>query len=307
MTGILNLINKKTSYHSLSGSGLFIHVISRSLVASVCILYFTGCVNLKAVHTYSTSSLKSLQKFEDLDYSFRKSCQEKCRIGQFEKQKIDPIPCPCHEEKSADSVSLIIYKALKGYFQGLADLSTNELTSYKFNALAKALKEGNFGGLTVNKQHVDAYAKISTILTRAVTDGYRRKKLSLYIGDANESVKTLLQTMGFILVETLSKRLETQEQRLQSFYFDLVEDSDASLYEKKKIIEEYDLDKGKLEVRKELVKSYARGLVSISRGHQELFENRTKLRESEVKALLAQHASDLEDIMDEWNKIKNEN
>lgn len=266
-----------------------------------------GCVNLKSVHSYSTSSLKSLQKFEDIDYSFRKACQEKCRIGQFERQKIDLISCPCHDEKTADSVTLIIYKALKGYFQGLADLSANELTGYKFNALAKALKEGNFGGLTVNKQHVDAYAKISSILTRAVSDGYRRKKLSLYIGDANESVKTLLQTMDFILVDNLSRRLETQGQRLRGFYFDLVEDRDASLYEKKKIIEEYDMDNGKLEVRKDLVKSYARGLVAISRGHQELFQNRTKLKATEVKALLVQHASDLEDIMDEWNKIKNEN
>jgi len=282
-------------------------IISKTILCWTFGLALAGCVNLKSIHSYSTSSLKSLQKFEDIDYSFRKACQEECRIGQFEKQKIDPVPCPCYDEKTADSVTLIIYKAIKGYYQGLADLSANELTGYKFNALAKALKEGNFGGLNVNKQQVDAYAKISAILTRAVTDGYRRKKLSLYIGDANESVKTLLQTMDFILVDNLSKRLETQGQRLQSFYFDLVEDSDASSYEKKKIIEEYDLDIGKLEMRKELVKSYARGLSTISRGHQELFENRAKLKASELKTLLVQHANDLEDILGEWNKIKNEN
>jgi hypothetical protein len=270
------------------------------------ILCFCSCVNLKEVHDYSASSAKTINKFEELGYSFSKACAEKCLVEQLEKQQLSKLACHCPGEKTADSVTNLLYDAIKGYFEGLANLSGNQLTSYKFNPLAKALKESQFGDVSFNKEQVDAFANIASILSRAVTDVYRKKKLSVYIGDANSSIKTLIDALDFILVSGLSRRLQTHQQRLESYYFDLSTDNTVSTYEKKKIIEEYSASLTELESRKKQIASYSRGLRTISKGHQELFENRNKLKTREIRILMVQFASDIEDIVAAFNKIKNE-
>lgn len=267
---------------------------------------FYSCVNLKEVHDYSSSSAKSIKKFEEMGYSFSKACTEKCLVEQLEKQQLSRSACHCSGEKSADSVTNLLYDAIKGYFEGLADLSANQLTSYKFNSLAKALKETQFGEVSFSKDQVDAFANIASIVSRAVTDAYRKKKLSVYIGDANESIKTLIDAFDFVMISSLAKRLQTQQQRLESYYFDLSTDNTASAYEKKKIIEEYSVALNDLESRKKLITSYSRGLRTISKGHQELFENRNKLKARELRNLMVQFASDIEDVVTAFNKIKNE-
>jgi len=42
-------------------------------------------------------------------------------------------------------------------------------------------------------------------------------------------------------------------------------------------------------------------------GHQKLFESRKSLTSKEVIEMLTQYASDLQDIITEFNKLKNEN
>lgn len=281
--------------------------LSKVTLAFFMSLFLISCVSLKKVNDYSSNAAKSIKKFEELGYSFAKACNEKCQIEQLEKKQLFKTGCNCQLEDEADSVTLIIYNSIKGYFEGLTKLSNNELTNYKFDALTKSLKEGDFGDIKINKDHVDAYAKISKILTRSVTDGYRRKKLSTYIGEANDAIKVLLGALNFNLVSNLSKRLETKRQRLESYYFDLSNDANASAYEKKKIIEEYNLSLADIEVKKKQTVTFGKGIGTISKGHQELFDNRNKLNAKELKELLTQYASDIQDIVDEFNKLKNQN
>ena len=189
----------------------------------------------------------------------------------------------------------------------ITKLSDDELTNYKFDALTKALSEGNFGEVTINKDHVSSYAKISSILTKAVTNEYRKDKLSDYIGEANDAIKILLNALEFNLVSNLSKRLDTKKQRIEGYYFDLSNDVNASTYEKKKIIEEYNNSLAEIEAKKKQISSFGKGLKTIATGHQKLYENRNKMDAVEIKELLTQYSSDLQDIIDEFNKLKNQN
>jgi hypothetical protein len=152
---------------------------------------------------------------------------------------------------------------------------------------------------------VDAYSRIATTLSKAITDGYRRNKLSIYVSEANEPIKVLLDSYASTLESNLAMRLQTQEERLKSFYFDLSTDDDASLYEKKKVIEEYNNAIETLGQRKKLISSFARGLRSVAQGHEALYQQRNKLKNRQLRELLIGYYSNILDIADEFNKIKN--
>jgi hypothetical protein len=276
----------------------------KTAAALLGVLLLNGCVHLKTLNDFSSRSVTGLKKIDDLGYSFTISCNERCETVQLEKLQLLKTDCDCRPERSADSVTQAIYKAVKGYFEGLEKLSDNQLTNYKYTNLAKAIKEGDWGGVTINKSHVDAYAKISSVITRAVTDGYRKNKLSKYVAEANEPIRILLDALEFTMVSNLSKKLDVQTERMTGFYFDMVSDSSVSAYEKKKLIEEYnDMVTGN-ENRKKLIISYGKGLRSIAAGHQEIFENRNKFRRKELLELLSQYSSDIQDIIDEINTLK---
>ena len=282
-----------------------------------CIVYFvllaavlqihTGCANLREVSDYSVSAARSLRTFEDISYSFTRSCQERCVGEQLESGKLSATDCNCALEQQADSVTLLLYNATKGYFDGLARLSSNNLTNYTYDALAKSLTAGNFGGVQINQNQVQAYAKISGILTKALTDGYRKKKLATYIGEANESVKTLLQALQFTLVNNLSGRLDVKKSRLRGYYFDLSADPKTTVYERKKIIEEYLALVAGINETKKRINAFARGLSLVADGHQQLFDNREKMTVPRLRESLTLYSSNLQDIMAEVNKLKNQN
>jgi hypothetical protein len=267
----------------------------------------TGCTSLREVSDYSVSAAKSLRTFEDMAYSFTKSCRERCMLEQLESGRLSASDCPCELEQQADSVMLMLYSATKGYFDGLARLSANNLTNYTFDALKKSLTAGNFGGVQISQNQVQSYAKLSGVLTKALTDGYRKKKLATYIGESNDAIITLLQALQFTLENNLTGRLDTKKSRLRSYYFDLATDAKTTVYERKKIIEEYTSLVAGIEETKKQIRTYARALSLVADGHQQLFDNRAKLTVPRLRESLTLYASNLQDIMAEFNKLKNQN
>jgi hypothetical protein len=200
-----------------------------------------------------------------------------------------------------------LYNATKGYFDGLARLSANNLTNYSYDALAKSLTAGNFGGVQISQNHVQAYAKISGVLTKALTDGYRKRKLAVYIGEANDAIKSLLQALQFTLVNNLAGRLDVKQSRLRGYYRDLAADARITAYERKQIIEEYLSLAAGIERTKKEIQAYAQGLSLVADGHQQLFDNRAALTVPRLRESLTLYSSNLQDIMAELNKLKNQN
>ena len=276
------------------------------LVVSLALWMMTGCTNLKQVQQYSSKAAQSVRHFEAIQYSFTQSCQERCVTAQLEKKALSRTDCDCQLEQRADSATLLLYSAVKAYFDGLARLSGTEVTDYSFTPLATSLTAGNFGAVQVTEAQAQSYANIAGVLSRAITDGYRQKKIGSYIGQANNDIKTLLQALQFTLTSNLAGRLETRRSRLRSFYFDLAGDLATSAYERKNIIEEYGRLTAEIDDMKRQLQSYARGLDVIARGHQQLYENRDKLTVPQVKEALSQYAGNLQYLMDEFNKLKNQ-
>uniref|UniRef100_UPI0040475111 hypothetical protein n=1 Tax=Roseivirga sp. TaxID=1964215 RepID=UPI0040475111 len=202
----------------------------------------SSCVNLKHVNDFSSSSLKSIKKFEEINYTFKQNCLDNCQDKKINDLSLSTKDCDCKLNEKADSVTLLIYNSVQGYLDGLTNLSNNDLTSYKMDTLTKALTEGDFGSIKIEKEQVEAYSKISKILLKAFTDEYRKKKIKEYVKDANQPIKVLITFLDFNLSANLVGKLNVQKQRIERYYFDLTKDPTLSTIEKRKAVEEWVYD-----------------------------------------------------------------
>ena len=270
------------------------------ILFGLILILCTSCANLKKVNDFSSSSLQSIKNFENIDYSFNQACNDAGKLERIRNAQfvLDTSKFDCGSNRIADSITLVIYNSIKGYFDGLTNLSNNDLTNYKLDTLATAFIKAN-----VSDSSASAYAKISNILFRTLTNEYRKKKIQQYIGEANDAIKVLLNNLSFQLNQNLNGKLKIQEQKLTSIYYDLFQKANSP-YEKLVISREYDMKIASLKNKEEQITSFAIGLQKISDGHQKLYEDRNKLTEKKFKDLISGYSSSIQDINAKFNKIK---
>ncbi len=267
-------------------------------------LILSSCVNLKHVNHYSTASLQSIQSFEDLNYSFKLSCLDKCIDIKTNNLQINSHECDCQLEKTADSITSKIYNTIQGYFDGLARLSNKEFAIYKTESLETALPENIFRSFKIEKKHAASYSKISEIILRTFTDSYSQKKIKNYINEANEPIKELLSFLDFTISSNLYGKLNVKKERVKSYYFDLIQDTSLSIIEKKSLVTEYYYKKNIIENQQKKLKIYSKALQKIALGHQELYEGLENLSMKEMTQTLFQYASEIHSIASEFRKTK---
>lgn len=279
-------------------------ILKNVLILLMLAVVSSSCVNLKSVNNFAVKSQKSIKQFEDIHYSFTQSCQDECHNKKIKNLTLDADSCECILDEKADASTLMIYNAIEGYLSGLASLSNDELTDYKFDAVANALKEGDFGSMSINKEHVDAYSKISETLTKAFTDGYRKRKIKEYVTEANEPLKVLISFLDFNLSENLNGVLNAEKEKIKSYYFGLTTDESLPKKERRNAAESYYQELQKIETKQKEIQTYSKALKKISEGHQNLADNIDKMTKAEIKEMLTQYASEIQDIISEFNKLK---
>ncbi|HOV11862.1 MAG TPA: hypothetical protein PLT47_11635 [Bacteroidales bacterium] len=275
------------------------------LFMALMALCLSACVNLKSVTDYSTAASAGIKNYEEIDYTFSQHCYERCQfeaIRNFEVKK--ESDCDCETYQKADSVTLLIYNAIKGYFDGLINLSANELTDYSFDALQTSLTEGNFGKIKIEKEHVEAYGTISKILLKATTDLYRKKKLKVYIEEANEPLQLLLNKFQFIIQNNLEGELSFKKEKLYVYYKEMSLSTTLTDYEKGKGIIDYYRQLSEIDAKQKQIDAYAKSIKIIAEGHQKLFDNRNKMTIKELQELLSSYTSNIKDIISEFKKLK---
>ncbi len=182
----------------------------------------SGCANLHAINDFSSASLTGITKFEDVKYSFTQHCMERCVADFVSSAQIKrSAACNCEVYKKADTVTLLIYNAIRCYFDGMAHLSDNKLEKYNFDVLNSALTEGSFADIKIGKEQVTAYSSIAQIILNATTGIYRRNKIKKYIEEANSPIQILLEKFQFILQKNLAGELDFKKEKLYDYYREL--------------------------------------------------------------------------------------
>jgi hypothetical protein len=276
------------------------------IIVAVLLFVVSSCVNLKEVNSYSSKAATSIKKFEEIGYSFTQRCFDRWQleaVKDFDIKRDTEWNCGIY--KTADSITLLLYNAINGYFDGMINLSQNNLTHYNFDALRKALPAGEFGSIKIGDAEVKAYSKISEILLRTTTDIFRQKKLTHYIEQANGPIQVLLEKLQFILQKNLVDELSFKKEKLFTHYKEMSLGASLNAYEKGKATVDYYQQLSEINQKQKEIDVFARGLKSISDGHQKLYDNRNKLTGKRIKEVMLQYTSDIQDIISQFNTLKN--
>jgi len=275
------------------------------LVAGLLSIVFYSCVNLRAVNDVSLTSLHTLARFEELNYSFTKHCTDRCVFELIRKFEIKrTTDCNCNDYKKADTVTVLIYNSIRGYFDGLAHLSEGKLTNYHLDPLTASLTEGSFGNLKIDKKQVDAFSAISGILLNASTGIYRKNKIKNYVEQANTPLQILLNKFQFILQSNLEDELNFKKEKLYAFYSELLMNTSLNEFEKGKASREYYEQISDIDIKQQQIKVFAKSLMDIAAAHQKIYDNRNKISGKELRNSLISIESNLEDIISQFNQLK---
>lgn len=256
------------------------------LLGTLIALFSSSCINLKHIAEFSESSLESIEHYEKLPSNFYQRCSADCEQKSIRQLTIHDIQCNCAQDKRADSITTAIYKSIHDYLSILKDMSANKLTHYQTQDFSDALSTGEFGPIKLNEDDIKAYSKISTVVMRAFTDGYRRNKIKKYVSEAHDPLTELLDFIDLNLTGNLNGKLEVQKSLLKNFYFDYVSDEKLSVYERTKFAEDYFSGLTEIEIRQEELKTFSETLTTIAKGHQMLYKNINNLTDEEVKTKL---------------------
>lgn len=277
-----------------------------ALVVIIISIFFSSCANLRTINDFSSNSLEGVKKFEQINYSFAQHCQDRCVFEATSKFEIRrSLECDCETYKKADTITMLIYNAIKGYLDGLTNLSDNQLANYNLDTLKSALTEGDFGDIKIGKEQVDAYGGIAQILLNAVSGSYRKKRIKLYVEQANKPIQILLDKFQFILQKNLKEELNFKKEKVFSFYRELLLNNDLTEYEKGKATAEYYEQVANMDRTQQEIDLFAGSLADISQGHQKIYDNRNKLSARELKNLLVGYHSDISNMISHFNKLKN--
>jgi hypothetical protein len=255
-------------------------------------ILFVGCANLRTINDFSSDSLHGIQKSEQINYSFTQHCRDRCVFEATRKFEIKrSLDCDCETYKKADTVTMLIYNSIRGYLNGLTNLSGNNLANYNLDTLKRSLTEGNFGDIKIGKEQVNAYGGIAQILLNAVAGAYR--------------IQILLDKFQFILQKNLNDELNFKKEKLFAFYRELLLNNDLTEYEKGKATTEYYEQVANIDRTQQEIDLFAGSLVNISEGHQKIYDNRNKLTARELKNLLVGYQSNISNMISHFNKLKN--
>jgi hypothetical protein len=254
-------------------------------------IFLSACASLKPVNDFATASLLGAQKFETLPVSYQSLCMDNCKEQDIKSGKLNPSKCDCTTARLADSVDGLFYKTLAAYLDGLEKLSAGGTTDYKFDGVSDQLT-----GLGVSATDAGAYAKLGSILTKAITDGYRTRKIGAYITEANEPLQIIIVHLRANIGTSLYIDLEKNKSKLEGDYLDLVKKSNGNAFERRKIIEEFYTLKAGMESELKALKAYAALLQTIADGHRKLTDNLDKLDKAGLKDMITQYTSNIKDI-----------
>ncbi len=275
-------------------------------ISFIVLIAISSCTSVKAVHDFSSLSSKGLSQFEEIPNSFTKHCLDRCEFESIRTFEIKrALDCDCNVYRKADSVTMLIYHSIRGYFDGLSDLSNKDLAKYTLGVLDTSLITGTFGDIKIDTQQVDAYSAVSNILLNAVAGSYRKKKIKKYVEDANQPIQVLLGKFQFILQKNLEGELDFRKEKLYAFYRELLLNPALNDYQKEKAATDYYQGLSAIKIQQQRIDFFAQSLQSIVEGHQKIYDERNELSAKELRDSLVIYQSALSNSMSQFNKLKN--
>jgi hypothetical protein len=269
------------------------------LLSAIVLLAFTqGCANnLKAIQDFASLSAESAAYttlVEDyLEFPNRqKRYQPPSRHARLETMA---------EERATQQSALLLRQALlEQYMDALGRLAADDIVdnTAELSQLSAALQSQ----AGANPQDTEAYEKIAGILTKVAGDRWRQRQLRDLIEQSNSPIQHILGSLQHIVSDGFGGDLQTEEAAIQNYYSTLIMESQDPAG-KAALAEWKELRTSRLQERSQAVQTYRSLLEKISEGHQQLFDRRQDLNNTQVIQQITHSVKDLRALLETIKKL----
>ena len=287
------------------------------LIFTTCLtMILPGCVNLSAVTEFANTSNKTLATFDTVRLNYVTMYKGRAKREFLQKHNFEESPLIREREyqgfttdslmkanEAADKSVQLIHQVLVNYFEGLKNLSNNELMNFggDVDKLSAALK--TTGVVRVKPEEHQAYSSLTRLMVRASTDAYRRRALSRYIEEAQPSVMVLINKMDTIINLMIPMFTEEGSQSYIAYRNMVVKDKALSYSQRQMLADQYIERRHRLEARIARLRSYQAELAKIRDAHTALYKGRDKVQGKEMRAALLSYITDIEQLKADFDKL----
>jgi len=254
------------------------------------VLMAGGCVDLSAVRDFAETSYRTADYTQLVDGYI-------AAPGQLKRYAPDARKPAFDDEQRARQGQrqglLALHARVQDYMAALGSLASDGAVDFDkhYAKLEQAIADASFA----SSPQAAAARQLGDVLTKAATDGWRRRKIAALIEEANEPLQTVLSSLQRIVTKGFAEDLNQEEQTLDHYYAGLKQQS-ADRAALAAVDEWRETRLATLEHNERLVDTYAKALQAIKEGHQKLYDDRERLATKEVAALVRGYVTELKTL-----------
>ncbi len=268
------------------------------LFSSLLLLGLTqGCVDLKAIQDFANISAESAEYTALVDNYVEFPNRQKRYQPADRHAQLDAM---AQERMTRKTELLLRHEIVEEYMEALGQLAADEIVdqSEELSQLTTNLQSQ----AGANPAETEAFGKIAGILTKAVSDGWRKRQLQELIEQANDPLQTILKSLKQIVVDGFGGDDQNEQFAIQSYYRTKIAQSNdpAGIAA---LMEWQELRVADLSNHTQTIQTYATLLDEVSEGHQKLFDERKDLANAQLLQQIQQSVKELKDLLDTIKKI----
>ena len=268
------------------------------LFSSLLLLGLTqGCVDLKAIQDFANISAESAEYTALVDNYVEFPNRQKRYQPADRHAQLDAM---AQERMTRKTELLLRHEIVEEYMEALGQLAADEIVdqSEELSQLTTNLQSQ----AGTNPAETEAFGKIAGILTKAVSDGWRKRQLQELIEQSNGPLQTILKSLKQIVVDGFGGDDQNEQFAIQSYYRTKIAQSNdpAGIAA---LMEWQELRVADLSNHTQTIQTYATLLDEVSEGHQKLFDERKDLANAQLLQQIQQSVKELKDLLDTIKKI----
>jgi hypothetical protein len=271
-----------------------------TIVPLFAILSF-GCANLSAIREFADASAKTAEYTrlvnDYVETPSRQLSYPGLRLSESQRQNVEERK----KSRQAQKKELLLRQSIiEEYMDTLGELASDDVVTYdkEINRLSEAVSTAKF----MEAKEADAYSTLAKLILRASADAWRQGKLKQFIEDGNQPFQIAVQALIKIVEKGFAGDIKDERDFINKHYTSiLVESKDkAGII----ALEEWNQVKNNaLDERSKNITIYIDALTTISKGHQELYDQRNGLSSKILLDTMAQYAEDLQKAYNALNNL----
>lgn len=256
-----------------------------------------GCVDLKAIQDFANISAESAEYTALVDNYLDFPNRQKRYQPADRHARLDSM---AQERMTRKTELLLRHEIIEEYMEALGELAADGIVdkSKELGQLTTTL-ESEVG---TSPAETKAFGKIAGILTKAVSDGWRKRQLQKLIEQSNDPLQIILKSLQQIVSSGFAGDNQNEQLAMQSYYRQKIADSTdpAGIAA---LMEWQELRMASLADHTQTLQTYVSVIGEISEGHQKLYDERKDLAKAQLVKQIKESVKELKDLLKTIKKI----